>query len=162
MLIFLIYVGSITSGGWEGRTEGHCDPLPVTRSPTCLCFSPCFPPPPHCIIMTPVFRLIKTCMSPAFMWTFCKFSFHRILNHLFPVSRGNYAMRKLHVMLTEINSFFMLSNALTRIAKPFHKENLLYSTEGTFDSWYLLDGVKLLNFCLTSTRQSFETLIKFI
>ena len=98
MLIFLIYVGSITSGGWEGRTEGPCDPLPVTRSPTCLCFPPCLPPPPpHCIVMTPVLRLIKTCMSPAFMWTFCKFSFHRILNHLFLVSRGKYAMRKLHV-----------------------------------------------------------------
>ena len=46
MLIFLIYVGSITSGGWEGRTEGPCDPLPVTRSPTCLCFPPCLPSPP--------------------------------------------------------------------------------------------------------------------
>lgn len=46
MLIFLIYVGSITSEGWEGRTEGHCDPLPVTRFPTCLCSPPCLPPPP--------------------------------------------------------------------------------------------------------------------
>ena len=47
----------------------------------------------------------------------------------------------------------MLSNVLTRIVKPFHKKNLLYSTEEIFDSWYLPDGVKLLNFCLTSTRQ---------
>ena len=47
MLIFLIYVGSITSGGWEGRTEGPCDPLPVTRSLTCLCFPlASLPPPP--------------------------------------------------------------------------------------------------------------------
>ena len=56
----------------------------------------------------------------------------------------------------------MLSNVLTRIVKPFHKENLLYSTEEIFDSWYLPDGVKLFNFCLTSTRENFETLMKFI
>ena len=61
-------------------------------------------------------------------------NFHNIiLNDLFLVSRSKHAR---------------FSNMLTGIVKPFHKDNLQYST----DSWYLHDGVKLLNFRLTSTR----------
>ena len=96
---FLNLCGLHNQWGLGGKNRGSMWPTSRYTFSHLPVFSPlpAFPPPPHCIVITPVFRLIKTCMSPAFMWTFCKFSFHRILNHLFLVSRGKYAMRKLHV-----------------------------------------------------------------